>query len=154
VTSLAAERRSVVTKGLMTPATARARRALRQALAVSLALALASAGSGCSFAKLRPPPPPSTWPEAVLPDTSELQCTSTSAIPVVDSAIFVGLGTIAFVERNAVTYDASQMPKADVPSRALAGVLGIGALVAAASAVYGYVETSRCRRYKAIFHPQ
>ena len=44
--------------------------------------------------------------------------------------------------------------KPDEVSRGIAIGLGIGALVFFASAVYGYVQTGRCRHYKSIFQAQ
>jgi hypothetical protein len=140
---------------------------------VSLVLALAT--GGCSYMRLRPPPPPSTWPNPVLPDSSEQRCSTTLGPPVLDTVVALGFGTIAFIERDSVVYD--DVPDPDHPRQAAAGLghfrlvpgtkvvkepsdfgrgvaaaFGISALLAAASAVYGYVETSRCRRYEALFH--
>jgi hypothetical protein len=141
----------MVTKGAMMTGPARARRALRRARVVSLALALSM--GGCSFMRVRPPPPPTTWPDPVLPESSELPCTPTLGPPILDSVVSVGFGTIAFVERNASHYDpATGAYVADVPGRSIAAGFGLASIVAAASAIYGYVETSRCRRYKALFH--
>jgi hypothetical protein len=44
--------------------------------------------------------------------------------------------------------------KPDEVSRGIALGLGIGAIVFFASAVYGYVQTGRCRHYKSIFQSQ
>jgi hypothetical protein len=143
----------MVTKVAMISGPARARRALLRARAVSLVLALAT--GGCSFMRLRPPPPPSTWPNPVLPDSSEQRCTTTFGPPILDTVVALGFGTISYVERDSVVYSTVGGMVVKEPSdfgRGVAVVFGIGALVAAASAVYGYVETSRCRRYQALFH--
>jgi hypothetical protein len=98
---------------------------------------------------------------------------------MVDALSFGILAPIAFIERGAVTYtpgpnvDAMGSPKqesntgrghfgvpqsipvpqTDYLARGIALTMGIGAVVAAASAVYGFVTSSRCRRYQASFHP-
>jgi hypothetical protein len=167
----------MITKGAMTPGRTPARRPTRGALAVGLALSVAS--SGCSFAIMRPPPRHEDWPNPVLPDSSEAKCTASLGPPVVDSLAFGLTGTLAYVERNAITYvnqsnvDAMgnvlatgrrglshfdppriiAVPTPDYLARGIALSFGIGALIAAASAVYGFIENSRCTSYKALFHP-
>jgi len=146
--------------------------------ALALGLALSVASSGCSFIIMRPPPRHEDWPDPVLPDSSETRCTATLGPPVIDTIAVGMLGTLAYVERDAITYDnvsnvdamgnlrpgrtglshfaptrTNVVANPDYLARGIALTLGIGALVAAASAVYGYIENSRCVRYKALFHP-
>jgi hypothetical protein len=134
-----------------------AHRPARGALALGLAVSLAS--GGCSFIWMRPPPHREDWPEQVRPETSEARCTVSLGPPVLDTVTFGILGTLAYVERNAITYDPSPtrggqpVPVPDHLARGIAAAFAVGALASAASAVYGYVNDSRCRRYKALFHP-
>jgi hypothetical protein len=166
----------MITKGAMTLGRTPARRPARGALALGLALSLAS--SGCSFMIMKPPPRHEDWPNPVLPDSSESRCTASLGPPVLDTVALGMLGTLGFIERNAITYhnlpnvDAMGNlrpgrtgvshfapsrtivePSPDYLARGVALSFGIAALVAAASAVYGYVENSRCTSYKALFHP-
>jgi hypothetical protein len=134
---------------------------------LAFALALLLVPGGCSFRAMRPPPPRSTWPEPVLPDSSEERCTDSVYPPVADTTIAAVAGTLAFVERNSVEFRLDREPDPAHPGmftntyvaqpsyvgRGVAVVLGVGALIAAASAVYGYVNASRCKHYKALFHP-
>jgi hypothetical protein len=162
----------------MTLGRAPARRPARGTLA--LVVALSAVSGGCSFRWVVPPPSPSTWPETVQPDTSEERCTATSGPAILDTVAVGILAPLAYVERNAYTTkgvtnaDSTGAPLREfntgpnhfslprsvgVPTpsylaRGIAVGFGIGALVAAVSAVYGYVESSRCRRYKALFHPE
>src|SRR5882672_6332406 len=66
----------------------------------ALAVALAAVVGGCSFQVIKSAPPRSTWPDPVLPDSSERACTDTIGLPVVDTIIGGSLGTLTYVERN------------------------------------------------------
>jgi hypothetical protein len=141
----------------MTPR-ARERTRPRARLAALLALSLAPGSGACSFYKVRPPPPPSEWPEPVLPSSSEEKCTATIGPPIADTVIGVTFGTIAYIERNATKFEYDYkttppvlVPTADNFSRGIALTFGIAAVPYLASAIWGYVETSRCRRYQSLF---
>jgi hypothetical protein len=150
----------------------------RAELAAALALGLALGSGGCSFYWAKPPPPRSTWPDPVLPSSSEERCTVSLGPPILDTVGGVAFGTLGFIERNAVRFGPNPdghgfpavedargighfqppaspalVPVPDYLSRGLALTFGLGSLTALASAVYGYVEASRCRRYQALFHP-
>jgi hypothetical protein len=112
----------------------------RRARRLALPLALLAASSGCSFKIVKGPPPTSTWPNPVTPSSSQLPCTEVYAIPVVDSVVTGGLGIIAYREQ-VFGQTSNEL------------LLGLGALPFLASAIYGYVETARCARYKALFQP-
>ena len=58
--------------------------------------------------------------------------------PDMDTVISGSLGTIAYIERNA-------------GSHTITVGLSLATLPFLASAIYGYVQTSRCHRYKSIF---
>jgi hypothetical protein len=149
---------------------ARERTRPRARLAVLLALALAPGSGACSFYKVRPPPPASDWPNPVVPSSSQERCVESLGPPIVDTIIGATFGTIAFLERNAVTFvpafNADGTPKLEGPpgrqvqvdeavpdslSRGIAVGFGIAAIPYLASAIYGYIETSRCRRYDSLF---
>jgi hypothetical protein len=156
---------------------AREGRGFGAASLAALVAALGLGSGGCSFYWSKPPPPPSTWPNPVLPSTSESKCVSTIGPAVLDTVAAGTFLTIGFVERNAITYvnvpnvDATGAPVDEggtslshfapfstttnaVPdhvSRGLALTFGIGALVLAASSVYGYFSAVRCQRYRALF---
>jgi len=160
----------------MTSGRAPARPPARGALALGLALSVAT--GGCSFMWMHPPPHREDWPNPVQADSSEARCTTSLGPPVLDTLSFSILGTLAFVERNAITYEpgpnvdsmgnlrparagASHFappnntlnPVPDYLARGIAGAFAVGALTAAVSAVYGYVNNARCKRYHALFHP-
>jgi hypothetical protein len=121
----------------MTPLPTRARRSTTGALAL-LALALAPGSFACSFKVIRPAPPPSTWPDPVVASSSQERCTSTMGIPAADTVITAGLGTLTYIER-------------DAGSRAITIGIGAATIPFLVSAIYGYVETARCKRYQARF---
>ena len=136
----------------MVPRGARPPRCPQAGLAVALILALGA--GGCSFHWVKPAPPRDEWPNPESSGWSEERCTTSVGPPVADTVVGVALGTLAFIERNSVSYSVQDMRyEPDVPSRAIAGVLGIGGLVALASAVYGYVQTTRCDHYQSHLHP-
>ncbi|HVU50273.1 MAG TPA: hypothetical protein VHL80_06285 [Polyangia bacterium] len=160
----------------MTLGRAPARRPAPGALALGLALSLGS--SGCSFGWVKPPPRHEDWPDPVLPDSSEGRCTVSLGPPVLDTLAFGILGTLGYIERDAITYEfrpnvdmmgnlrptrfgrahftppsEAATPEPDYLARGIAAGFAIGALAAAVSAVYGYVNYSRCKRYHALFHP-
>jgi hypothetical protein len=120
----------------MTPRRARARWAPRAGLAAGLALSLAL--GGCSFYKVRPPPPTSTWPQPVLPSSSELSCTNMYGAPFADTIVGGMAGTITYIERGA-------------GSRTITAAFGIGTVVYLASAIWGYVQVTRCKHYQSLF---
>jgi hypothetical protein len=165
---VAAGGRGVITKGAMKGPHARERRRPRAALAAALAVLVGT--SGCSFYWVRRAPPPAQWPDPVLPSSSEERCTDSVFPAVADTTIGAAAGTLAFIERNAVA-DVRQPlvespagaghfapmpgPRIGDPSyfgRGVAAVFGVWSLVAIASAVYGYVNVSRCNHYKSRFH--
>jgi hypothetical protein len=134
-----------------------ARDAPRPSAILAAGLALAVCAGGCSFKFAKPPPPASTWPNPVTPNSSEEGCRTTVGPPTVDLIAAGVFGTIAFVERDAITYKSdpyskgTAIPVPDDFARGIALTLGVGALAAAASAVYGYVSASRCARYQDLF---
>jgi hypothetical protein len=112
-----------------------ARRAQRALVACGVLLAL---GPACSFRYTYPAPSRATWPNPVLPDSSEERCTSSYGPPVVDTLIGGGLAGLTYVERSS-------------GSHTITVLLGVASIPYLASAVYGYVQTPRCRDYKAAF---
>jgi hypothetical protein len=116
----------------------RACRSPRQTDACALALAFVL--GGCSFEVIKPAPAPSTWPNPVLPDSSERPCTDSIGLPIVDTIIGGSLGTLTYIERNS-------------GSHTITIGIGIASIPYLASAVYGYIQTARCDRYKSLFRP-
>jgi hypothetical protein len=111
-----------------------------------LAVALATLTSGCSFASVQRPRPPDAVDDPRTPDT----CTTSSEAPVADTVLGgIGLvgGYVAFVLSLAEDLDcvdtATHSCSSGNPAPGLA-VMGAGALFAA-SAIYGYVATAKCR---------
>ena len=122
----------------------RARREGRPRVSIAMAVALGLATlptTGCSFRLMRPAPPPSTWPDPVVPSSSEEKCTETEGPPVADTVLVGGLGTLTYLERNA-------------GSQTVTLGLAVVAVPFLVSAIYGYVEASRCHRYHARFNQQ
>jgi hypothetical protein len=134
----------VVTRGPMTSDRAcdrqRRRRSRRRGpgLAPSLTVALTLALGGCSFQFIHPAPPHVEWPDPVVAESSQVRCTELVGLPIMDTVISGSLGTIAYIERNA-------------GSRTITVGLSLATLPFLVSAIYGYVQTSRCHRYKSIF---
>jgi hypothetical protein len=93
---------------------------------------------GCSFQVIKPAPPPSTWPDPVRADSSEQRCTDTIGLPIVDTIVGGSLGTLTYIER-------------DAGSRLITIGIGIATVPYLASAIYGYIQTARCRHYKSRF---
>lgn len=88
-----------------------------------------------------PAPPRREWPDPVVPSSSESRCTDVLALPIADTIVGTSLGTLSYLERH------SGSPEITIG-------LGVGAIPPLVSAVYGYVQTSRCRRYRALFDQQ
>lgn len=107
----------------------------------ALALALALDATACSFKVIKPAPPPSTWPEPVTSSSSRVPCTDVIGLPVADTVITGGLGTLTYLERNA-------------GSRSITIGIGVATLPFLMSAIYGYVQTARCEHYQAHFEPK
>ena len=138
----------MVTRGAMTPDRAYNRQRQRQrqrqrrrrgpGLVPSLTVALALALGGCSFQFIHPAPPHVEWPDPVVAESSQVRCTELVGLPIMDTVISGSLGTIAYIERNA-------------GSHTITVGLSLATLPFLASAIYGYVQTSRCHRYKSIF---
>jgi hypothetical protein len=103
-----------------------------------LAVALAGALEGCSFQFIHPAPPHVEWPDPVVAESSQVRCTDLVGLPIMDTVVSGSLGALAYIEREA-------------GSHTITVGLGLAALPYLASAIYGYVQTSRCRRYKSIF---
>jgi hypothetical protein len=159
----------------MTLAPTAARRRARGPLAAALGLGLVM--GGCSFYRLQPPPHREDWPSTVDEHSSQLRCTSSYGPALVDTVIGVTLATLAFVERNAITYDTvpnhdangfparvsttgyyhfmpsptQQVAVPDHVSRGIAISFGVLSVPYLASAIYGYINAYRCRDYKALF---
>jgi hypothetical protein len=108
---------------------------------VALVLTLGLAATGCSFRFIKPAPARDTWPSPVLPESSEERCTDVVGLPVADTIIGTGLGTLTYIERH------SGSPTITVG-------LGLATIPYVASAIYGYIQTSRCDRYKSLFRPK
>ncbi|HVR00548.1 MAG TPA: hypothetical protein VMT47_00325 [Polyangia bacterium] len=115
------------------------RRASRRKVVVAAFFALLV--GGCSFQVVKPAPPPSTWPDPVRADSSEHPCTDSIGLPVVDTIIGGSLGTLTYIER-------------DAGSRLITIGIGIATVPYLASAIYGYIQTARCRHYKSRFRPE
>jgi len=115
------------------------RRASRRKVVVAAFVALLV--GGCSFQVVKPAPPPSTWPDPVRADSSEHPCTDSIGLPVVDTIIGGSLGTLTYIER-------------DAGSRLITIGIGIATVPYLASAIYGYIQTARCRHYKSRFRPE
>ena len=116
-----------------------ARRAPRRKVIGAAFLALLV--GGCSFRVVKPAPPPSTWPDPVRADSSEQACTDSIGLPVVDTIIGGSLGTLTYIER-------------DAGSRLITIGIGVATVPYLASAIYGYIQTARCRHYKSRFRPE
>jgi hypothetical protein len=116
-----------------------ARRAPRALVACAALLALEPA---CSFRYNYPAPARATWPNPVVPESSQERCTSSYGPAVVDTVLGGGLAGIAYVERGS-------------GSHTITILLGLASIPFLVSAVYGYVQTPRCRDYQALFgqHP-
>jgi hypothetical protein len=89
---------------------------------------------------MHPAPPPSTWPNPVTPSSSEARCTPSLGPPIIDTVAAGTLGTIAYAER-------------DSGAQTIAAIFAVGSVAYLASAIYGYVNAPRCRRYQSLFHP-
>jgi hypothetical protein len=124
----------------MTPDGAHDRRGPRRGLGPTraLALALVLALGGCSFRLIHPAPPHAEWPDPVVAESSERACTDLVGLPIIDTVVAGSLGTLAYVER-------------DAGSHTITLGLGLASIPFVASAIYGYVQTARCHRYKSIF---
>jgi hypothetical protein len=107
----------------------------------AFALALTLGATACSFKVIKPAPAPSTWPEPVTPSSSRTTCTDVVGLPVADTIVTGGLGTLTYLERNA-------------GSRVITIGIGAATLPFLVSAIYGYFETARCERYQAHFEPK
>jgi len=116
----------------MSPPPSRARRLPRTASALTLAAVL----GGCSFKVIKPAPPASEWSDP----TSAFGCTNKLGVPIADTIISGGFGTLAYVERNS-------------GSPVISLALGVAAVPFLVSAVYGYIQTARCASYESRFAP-
>jgi hypothetical protein len=110
-------------------------------------LGIVLATSGCSFKFLHPAPPSREWPDPVTPNSSEERCTVAPGVPIVDTLVGASTATLGYLERN--SGGARITPGLGITTLAFTLV----AIPFLESALYGYVETSRCRRYHAVFHP-
>jgi hypothetical protein len=120
------------------PRRQRRRRRRGPGLVPILPVALALALGGCSFQLIHPAPPRAEWPDPVVASSSQTRCTDLVGLPIMDTLVTGSLGTIAYIERNA-------------GSHTITVGLSLAVLPYLASAIYGYVQTSRCHRYKSIF---
>jgi hypothetical protein len=111
------------------------------ASALVFVVGAALGSSGCSFLIVRPPPARADWPDPVTPHSSQLRCTSTVAPPVIDATVALGLGTLAYVER-------------DSSVRVFSPIVAAAALPYLVSAFYGAFEVTRCRSYEGLFAAQ
>jgi len=116
-----------------------ARRAPRRKVAGAVVFSVLV--GGCSFRIVKPPPAPSTWPDPVSADSSEQRCTETIGLPIVDTVIGGSLGTLTYIER-------------DAGSRLITIGIGVATVPYLASAIYGYIQTARCRHYKSRFRAE
>jgi hypothetical protein len=90
----------------MTPGRAHVRRASRRSsgrFALALGLALSTAAGGCSFQWMKLAPPHGDWPDPVLPSSSQQRCTDSIGLPIADTVVGAAMGSIGFIERNALT---------------------------------------------------
>jgi hypothetical protein len=117
---------------------------LRPSRRTALAAALALASSGCSVVFVHRPSADIDDPTIIEP------CTRSPAPPIVDTAVAVGSAFMALVMSYVLAMESGfcgDDPECNTPG--LKGlVIGSAALAVAstASAAYGYVTTSRCRR--------
>ena len=97
--------------------------------------------AGCSFKLVRPSPVRADWPEQVTPHSSQAKCTRSPAPPLLDTGVALTFGTLSYIERNS-------------GSSSFTPVAGLAAVPFAASAIYGFWMTSRCRDYQGLFTDQ
>jgi hypothetical protein len=123
------------------------RRARPLALALAALLALGGA-PGCSFLLVRGPaaaPPPTAPGIPPAPEDEEEGCTTSVGSPVVDvifGAAFAGSAAHQALRKGVDPYF-------EGGRKASVAVAGVGALLLAASAYYGFRQTAACRRLRA-----
>jgi hypothetical protein len=120
---------------------------------ILLASSLFGSSTGCSYALVQGPPSPVERGERSNPEATPGSCTSSDALPTLDtiaSVPFIGIGALGLV----ALFETESCPSGQVCLKSpgayaaiAAGGFALGGLLIA-SAATGYGRTSDCRRWQ------
>jgi hypothetical protein len=113
-----------------------------------VSLAAVGAGAGCSFAFVKPPPPHIEVPRPIK--RGHEPCTRLNIVPALDigvASIAGGLVVISAIGTPSPDTTPEERAQLERTANITALVFLPIAALAAASAIYGFYETSKCQEY-------